>query len=52
LPDWQRAFDDPIPLPNGGKLHTLKDAGADVLQFIAYRGAAKCQVISFENSSF
>ena len=23
---WQRAFDDPIPLPGGGKLVTLRDA--------------------------
>jgi hypothetical protein len=23
---WHRAFDDPIPLPNGGELHTLRDA--------------------------
>jgi hypothetical protein len=26
LPDWQRAFDDPIPLPNGRKLISLHDA--------------------------
>jgi hypothetical protein len=24
---WQRAFDDPIPLPDGRKLITLRDAG-------------------------
>ena len=24
---WSRAFDDPIPLPGGGALHTLRDAG-------------------------
>ncbi|TQF29155.1 hypothetical protein [Bradyrhizobium sp. UNPA324] len=24
--DWQRAFDDPIPLPGGRKLITLRDA--------------------------
>jgi hypothetical protein len=24
---WQRKFDDPIPLPDGRKLVTLKDAG-------------------------
>jgi hypothetical protein len=23
---WHRAFDDPIPLPNGGQLLTLRDA--------------------------
>jgi len=23
---WSRAFDDPIPLPRGGQLITLKDA--------------------------
>jgi len=25
--DWSRKFDDPIPLPNGRQLVTLKDAG-------------------------
>jgi hypothetical protein len=25
LPDWHRAFDDPIPLPDGRKLMTLHD---------------------------
>jgi hypothetical protein len=24
---WKRSFDDPIPLPNGRELVTLKDAG-------------------------
>jgi hypothetical protein len=24
---WKRAFDDPIPLPDGRQLVTLKDAG-------------------------
>jgi hypothetical protein len=24
---WSRLFDDPIPLPDGGKLITLRDAG-------------------------
>ncbi|WP_407174452.1 hypothetical protein [Bradyrhizobium sp. STM 3562] len=23
---WHRTFDDPIPLPGGGELHTLRDA--------------------------
>jgi hypothetical protein len=29
MPDkgWHRSFDDPIPLPGGGKLRTLRDAG-------------------------
>ena len=26
-PDWSREFDDPIPLPDGGELRTLLDAG-------------------------
>jgi hypothetical protein len=26
-PDWSRAFDEPIPLPHGRELVTLKDAG-------------------------
>ena len=25
--DWKRAFDEPIPLPDGGELRTLIDAG-------------------------
>jgi hypothetical protein len=25
---WKRPFDDPIPLPDGRQLATLKDAGA------------------------
>jgi hypothetical protein len=25
--DWSRKFDEPIPLPNGRQLVTLKDAG-------------------------
>jgi hypothetical protein len=24
---WSRTFDDPIPLPDGGELRTLRDAG-------------------------
>ena len=24
---WHRAFDDPIPLPGGGELRMLRDAG-------------------------
>jgi hypothetical protein len=29
VPDrgWKRAFDDPIPVPHGGELVTLEDAG-------------------------
>ena len=29
MPDkgWSRTFDDPIPLPDGGELCTLRDAG-------------------------
>jgi hypothetical protein len=26
-PDWSRKFDEPIPLPNGRQLVTLKEAG-------------------------
>jgi hypothetical protein len=25
---WQRKFDDPVPLPGGGQLHTLREAVA------------------------
>jgi hypothetical protein len=27
LEEWSRTFDDPIPLPDGGKLNTPRDAG-------------------------
>jgi hypothetical protein len=27
IPDWSRKFDEPIPLPKGRQLVTLKDAG-------------------------
>ena len=32
MPDrgWSRAFDEPIPLPDGGELRTLFDAGRSV----------------------
>jgi hypothetical protein len=26
-PDWSRKFDEPVPLPKGRQLVTLKDAG-------------------------
>jgi hypothetical protein len=29
---WQRAFDDPIPLPRGRQLVTLKDAGTYITE--------------------
>jgi hypothetical protein len=29
---WKRPFDDPIPLPNGGELVTLKDAGDYIMK--------------------
>ena len=29
---WQRAFDDPVPLPNGKTLLTLKEAAAYILK--------------------
>jgi hypothetical protein len=32
---WQRAFDDPIPLPRGRKLVTLADAGNYVTELPA-----------------
>jgi hypothetical protein len=28
MADWSRHFDEPIPLPNGRELVTLKDAGS------------------------
>jgi hypothetical protein len=30
---WSRIFDEPIPLPKGRKLVTLKDAGAYITKF-------------------
>jgi hypothetical protein len=29
---WKRPFDDPIPLPDGGQLITLKDAAAYIMK--------------------
>jgi hypothetical protein len=29
---WSRQFDDPIPLPNGGQLLTLKDAASYIMK--------------------
>ena len=29
---WERAFDDPIPLPRGRRLVTLRDAGNYILK--------------------
>src|SRR5258708_25102138 len=29
---WKRPFDDPIPLPDGGQLVTLEDAGAYITE--------------------
>jgi hypothetical protein len=43
---WKRAFDDPIPLPDGRVLVTLKDAGADR----RHEGAAR--TIIGENGSW
>ena len=31
--DWNRPFDDPIPLPRGRQLVTLKDAGTYITKF-------------------
>jgi hypothetical protein len=28
--DWSRKFDEPIPLPKGRQLATLRDAGAHI----------------------
>jgi hypothetical protein len=30
--DWSLRFDDPIPLPNGGQLLTLKDAADYIMK--------------------
>lgn len=27
MADWERKFEDPIPLPGGGELRSLRDAG-------------------------
>jgi hypothetical protein len=33
MADWSRAFDDPIPLPRGRQIVTLKDAANYVQKF-------------------
>jgi hypothetical protein len=30
MADWSRRFDEPIPLPKGRQLVTLKDAGTNI----------------------
>lgn len=30
MADWQRKFEDPVPLPSRGELLTLRDAGNDI----------------------
>jgi hypothetical protein len=41
---WDRAFDDPIPLPGRGELRTLRDAG----NFIAKLPKAKHEVLEWQ----
>jgi hypothetical protein len=38
-PDWKRRFDDPIILPDGRKLLTLRDAATYATELIAQRAA-------------
>jgi hypothetical protein len=34
MADWSRKFDEPIPLPNGRELVTLKDAGEYITKLL------------------
>jgi hypothetical protein len=48
--DWHRTFFDPIPLPDGGELRTLRDAGNFIaklpqLEQDASRWQAKMQAL-------
>jgi hypothetical protein len=45
---WSRTFDDPIPLPDGGELRTLRDAATYITKLpkrerdtFAWRGRSK-----------
>jgi hypothetical protein len=38
---WQRPFDDPIPLPRGRELLTLKDAANYIMKLQAAQGRAE-----------
>jgi hypothetical protein len=42
MPDkgWHRTFDDPIPLPDGGDLRTLRDSGDYIRRLVEAR--ARC----------
>jgi hypothetical protein len=48
LAGWSRTFDDPIPLPDGGELRTLRDAATYITKLpkrehdtFAWRGRSK-----------
>ena len=40
MSDWLRKFDEPIPLPRGRQLVTLKDAGEYITQLPKFEHAA------------
>ena len=44
MADWSRAFDDPIPLPRGRQLVTLKDAA----KYIQKLAAAEQQMAEWQ----
>jgi hypothetical protein len=48
---WSRAFDDPIPLPGGGQLITLRDAANYITKLHkAKHNAPKRQAVSLSRA--
>jgi hypothetical protein len=56
---WKRAFDDPIPLPNGRQLITLQDAANYIMKLpkadqdaTEWQTAARCLIGAAEGRDF
>ena len=59
MPEWGRTFDDPIPLPEGGVLVTLADAGRYIQtlepaeqEAEAWQTAIRCLIGAAEGRDF
>jgi hypothetical protein len=46
---WSREFDDPIPLPNGRELRTLRDAADYIAKLSAEEASASHWQLAIEN---
>ncbi len=45
MADWSRAFDDPIPLPRGRQLVTLKDAADYIMKLPKAEQNGPCHAV-------